>query len=106
LKQTATTLWGDQKRWPELKQLLENQRYICVYTGRDVRLGANASIDHILPRARNGSNDISNLQWVDIAVNCFKLNQLGEEVLQLAFEIARYNYNEFKAFMEGRWPSV
>lgn len=34
--------------------------------------GRNASIDHKVPRAKGGSDDIGNLQWVDLKVNLMK----------------------------------
>lgn len=34
--------------------------------------GRNASIDHKVPRAKGGSDDIDNLQWVDLKVNLMK----------------------------------
>lgn len=51
---------------------LYSQRFECFYTGTLLLLGINASIDHICPISKFGSDDISNLVWVDFSVNRMK----------------------------------
>jgi len=55
----------------KIKEVLKNQNYRCPYTGRRLKIGNNASIDHIKPRSLfNGKvGDIKNLEWVDTEVN-------------------------------------
>lgn len=63
---------------PELAAKLVFQNNRCVYSGRILELGINASVDHKIPKFKGGTDDISNLQWVDANVNVSK-NCLGEE---------------------------
>lgn len=63
---------GAVKNWLSIKKLLEKQEYKCVYTGKKLIPGKNASIDHIVPKSKGGNNSIKNLQWVDEQVNRIK----------------------------------
>jgi len=49
----------------------------CAYTGRHV--GRKGSIDHVLPRARGGKTDWSNVVWADSKVNSKKADKLPHE---------------------------
>lgn len=55
---------GTTTRWEELEKLLEKQDYKCIYTGDELILGINASVDHIKPLSQNPelNNSIENLQ--------------------------------------------
>lgn len=57
---------------PVLELLFEAQGRRCALTGVSLVPGLNASIDHKVPRAKGGSDDIGNLQWVDLKVNLMK----------------------------------
>lgn len=83
---------GTQKRWKELEQLIEHQQYKCSYTGKDLILGLNSSIDHIKPLSiyPELNNNINNLQWVDSQVNFIKTNMSEEEFLFLIKQIYEY----------------
>lgn len=50
----------------------------CAYTGRELVPGTNASLDHKIPKALGGTNDLENLQWVETNVNRAK-NALAED---------------------------
>lgn len=54
-----------------LKSLLVSQKRRCVYTGRKLVLGLNASIDHKVARSVNREKvgDIKNMEWVELEVN-------------------------------------
>jgi 5-methylcytosine-specific restriction endonuclease McrA len=56
---------------------------ICPYTGKILSLGKDASVDHIVPKSRGGSTELSNLQWVYYQVNFMKGDMFHEEFLEL-----------------------
>ena len=58
----------------ELKNKLEEQNFRCFYTNTLLLPGINASLDHIIPKSKGGSNELNNLVWVDFSVNRMKNN--------------------------------
>jgi len=76
-----------------LKQLLVDQDNRCGYTGLPLELGKNASLDHIHPRAKGGSDDIQNLHWVESSVNRMKGDKSHSEFLDF-IEVLRYNLSD------------
>lgn len=83
---------GTTTRWQELEQLLERQNFTCVYTGRQLILGLNTSIDHIKPLSLfpQLNYNIDNLQWIDSSVNSIKSNMIEEDFLSLIKQIYEY----------------
>lgn len=69
LKRIASNNLKDRSRAKEIGLLLHKQGHRCAYTGLPLILGINASIDHIVPRSQGGTNEITNLQWVDTRIN-------------------------------------
>lgn len=67
---------------------LEIQQYQCVYSGRKLILGQNASLDHIIAKSRGGSESLDNLQWVDRNVNYMKRALSHDDFLDLVRQIA------------------
>lgn len=90
LKLMAGKYLGSKNRGQELKRLLEKQNSCCPYTGIDLVLCENASLDHIFPVSKGGNDDISNLQWVYLPINSMKLNHTESEFLLLVSKIAEY----------------
>ena len=80
-KNSSFNATGKYKNWRILKELLEGQGYLCVYTGRKLTIGVNASVDHIIPSSRGGDNSIENLQWVDLSINIMKRDMTHQEFL-------------------------
>jgi hypothetical protein len=62
LKTTAKLHLGSAKTWRQLKELFVKQS-VCPYTGIELVLGVNTSLDHIVPISEGGDN-LENLQWV------------------------------------------
>ena len=61
---------------PAVKQYVFNRdHYQCQSCGKD-RLRAKLSIDHIIPLAKGGSNDISNLQTLCLDCNRIKTDKI------------------------------
>jgi len=91
LKSRAIYLWGCSDRWQDLELLFENQMNRCPISGRVLTLGVDSSIDHISPKSKGGSNELSNLQWVHKMVQGLKLNHSKEDLFELARDICLWN---------------
>lgn len=76
----------------EIFSLLEEQEYRCALSGRKLT-PETASLDHILPLAKNGQHDISNIWIVDHQINAAKGTLTAEEFIQLCQEVT-WNYNK------------
>jgi hypothetical protein len=96
LKGIARTSLGNAAFADDLKRKLEEQNYRCVYTGRLLKLGENASIDHIFPRSKfpKLAKNIDNIQWVDIVVNRMKRDLTEEDFLNLIETIYKHQILE------------
>lgn len=86
-KRKSQRATGTECHWEELKRMLENQDFKCIFTGRKLTPGINASVDHGIPTARGGAQEVYNLQWVDLEVNMFKRAKTSSEFLVLIKEI-------------------
>lgn len=60
---------GSQKNWEKIKQMLENQDFRCIYSGRPLQIGENATLDHTIPSVRGGKKELSNVKWTDFEIN-------------------------------------
>ena len=89
LQFTAKTHLGSFKKYKELEILFQKQNGICPYTGKKLQLGIDTSIDHIIPKSRGGSKDISNLQWVYYKANFMKQDMFTNEFIELAHLISQ-----------------
>ena len=100
MKAAASSHLKSVDKWKLLLLLLEDQDGLCAYTGEPLILGENASLDHIVPRSRGGSNDIDNLQWVTRTVNWAKSNLSHEAFLGMCKAVALNapNYRKIPAF--------
>jgi len=74
---------GVVKNWLAIKTLIEKQKYKCRYTGKELIPGVNATIDHIIPISKGGTNDIENLQWVTERINRIKNDMDHDEFISL-----------------------
>jgi hypothetical protein len=82
---------GTKKRWHELRFLLEMQQYKCAYTGIDLILGLNASVDHIKCKVNHPElyNNITNLCWADFDVNLMKREHDKDRFLELCEKVIK-----------------
>lgn len=71
--------------YKQLAALWKKQRGLCALTGR--RLGQSAQLDHKLPKARGGEDDISNLQWVCEEANMAKRDLTDTEFAWLCSDV-------------------
>lgn len=85
LRNQARRWLGSPNRWTELRDMLASQENRCAYSGEELTLGGNASIDHKIPRSRGGSDirDIDNLQWVDWKMNRAKTDMTHDEFVSM-----------------------
>jgi hypothetical protein len=71
----------------QLLAIFRAQRGRCVYTGRELTLGVDTSIDHRLPLSRGGASTPDNLQWLYAPVNAMKADLTEQEFFELLDEI-------------------
>lgn len=81
---------GTTKHRHELKERFFAEGSKCFYTGKELILGVNASLDHMNPVSRFGesANVPENLVWCDRAVNEAKKSMTKEEFIGLCKLIA------------------
>jgi CRISPR/Cas system Type II protein with McrA/HNH and RuvC-like nuclease domain len=65
----------------------------CALSGSEIFLGRDAELDHIVPRARGGSDSPENTQWVLCVVNRMKDHLLEDEF----FDLIKRLYTTMKA---------
>lgn len=82
---------GKSNRWTELLDLFDKQDRKCYYTGKELIVGKNASVDHKLSRKRfpNKKKDINNLVWCDVDINTYKRDQTDAEFIAMCHLVAR-----------------
>jgi hypothetical protein len=73
-----------------IEAIWNEQAGTCALTGEKLVPGYNASLDHILPRCRGGTNEKSNLQWVTKQVNWFKRSRTNGELIPVCLKIAHH----------------
>ncbi len=86
----ASNELGDSKQWEYLRDLWLKQDKKCVYTGEELIIGKNMSLDHIIPKSRDKSlkNSIENVQWVTWLVNRIKYSLNHEEFVTLCHNVS------------------
>lgn len=83
LKHASSAHLKTNKKISLLQEIYDRQKGICPYSGKKITIGLNAELDHIKPRSKGGTNEISNLQWLDAEINAMKLNHTEEEFKNL-----------------------
>jgi ribosomal protein L40E len=78
----------NRKTEESLRQLWERQGGRCAVTGVKLTPGVNASLDHVTPTARGGSNEESNLAWASWTINRIKSDFTLDEFVNLCRWIA------------------
>lgn len=69
-------------KWHLLKEQFESQGGLCPYFGVPLQIGVDAWLDHKIPRAKGGTNDLENLQWVHVGVNRWKGKMTHDEFIE------------------------
>lgn len=82
------------KCWPELKAKWEGQNGKCALSGFPLTLGVDAELDHIIPKAKKGCKEISNVQWVLHVVNRMKRDMYEADFLEIVSAIYTHSVNK------------
>lgn len=83
-RRVASDTLKDPTMAPAIEELWRRQGGKCALTGVLLEPGGRrVSLDHITPRARGGSHDISNLRWVTYEANRAKSALADAEFLEL-----------------------
>lgn len=72
----------------DLASIWRKQRGLCALTGRS--MDRTAELDHKLPKARGGTDELDNLQWVTREANRAKRDLTDSEFLALCQDCARW----------------
>lgn len=76
----------------EFEAILEKNNYKCPYTWLDLVLSKNMSIDHIIPKGKWGSNDMSNIAICHVDINRMKLDHTHDYLYDMCKKyIERYD---------------
>jgi hypothetical protein len=86
LKVVAASHLGSAKMWGQLVELATSD-LTCPYTGYKLKIGVNASLDHIIPKAQGGGNEKTNLQFV-YCHEAFDVNRMKGEMTENEFKCA------------------
>lgn len=82
---------GTTSHWEKIKLKLEEQNFKCFYTGEDLQIGLNASIDHIIPRSSSkypGDENLDNLVWATRDINRIKNDMAVDRFIALCTSVA------------------
>lgn len=90
LKRTSMSMLGTRKLWKQLEEAFSNQNGICPYSGRQMTLGIDTSIDHVVPKSKGGTSQMDNLVWSHKMVNQMKWDNTKEEFLAMVSDV--YNH--------------
>lgn len=83
LKRIAYDQTGSWKNWKAIRDMFYQQGGCCAYTGLPLRIGDNATLDHLMPKSKGGDNSLDNLHWVDMTVNRMKDTLTETEFINL-----------------------
>lgn len=93
LKVMAKNNLNDRSLHEKLYEKLVEQDFKCYMTGRELVLGLNASVDHVIPRSKNEelSKKIENIKWCDKRVNFVKRELTLDEFINLCRDVVSHN---------------
>ena len=80
---------GDRSLGPALMESFDKQGGRCIYTGVNLIMGDNATLDHKVPKSRGGSDSIENIQWVTRTINQMKTDMTHEEFVQMCLTVTK-----------------
>jgi hypothetical protein len=77
-KRQAHKHLGSTTRSSDLRSIWLRQKGLCALSGERLVPGLNASVDHVVPRSLGGTDEASNLRWVETTVNQARSNMSDE----------------------------
>lgn len=83
LKQMAKFHLGSFKNHKQLWELWKAHEGKCAITGVPIALGGWASLDHIIPVSKGGTNDTCNLRFVHLWINRMKMDMMDDDFIPL-----------------------
>lgn len=83
LKCTAKSHLGSSRQWKRLREIFEEQKGICPYSGIKLSLGKNTELDHVVSKFNGGLNEKENMQWLYSPVNKMKWTHDENEFLKI-----------------------
>lgn len=95
LKKRARMRLGNGQHWVAIKEKLIAQNFQCAYTGAQIILGVNDSLDHIYPvhKFPNLKSDLHNVEWITREINEMKGDRTPGEFLSVIQHILNYQHN-------------
>jgi 5-methylcytosine-specific restriction endonuclease McrA len=78
----------DKATTKQIASLWKKQKGLCALTG--VKLNKTSQLDHILPKARGGSDCIENLQWLSQEANLAKRDLTDDEFINLCASVMKW----------------
>jgi 5-methylcytosine-specific restriction endonuclease McrA len=72
----------------DLARIWKNQRGRCAYTGK--KLDRSAQMDHIIPRALGGTDDLCNIQWVCPEINYAKRDLTHAQFIEMCGSVVEW----------------
>lgn len=105
-KRVAKDRLGTKKLWQAVRDKLVAQQYRCAYTGVELVLAVNASLDHIQPISKypHLKQDSSNVEWVCKEVNEMKRDRSPDEFLDLIERII--SHRRGLRLQASTWPTA
>ena len=92
LKMLSTNIFGNTSKHNDLLNIFNLQSGLCPYTNRKLIIGENCELDHKVPRAKGGPDELDNLQWIYFSVNRMKHDLTESEFMELIDEIYSQRY--------------
>ena len=73
----------------DVENIWNSQNGLCALTGR-VLDREHSQLDHIIPKARGGSDEKENLRWVCTEANLMKRDLTDDELIRTCSDIVRW----------------
>jgi hypothetical protein len=94
MKSRARFHFGDSNKAVMLFRIWQRQEGKCIYTGEKLIPGIrHASLDHITPKSKGGSDLENNLQWISFVANIMKHTMSHEEFIAICKRIVERHVN-------------